>query len=164
MRAAILTALAVTAALAPAAAQQAGEAAKPAPEHWAYLRFPDGAMAWNLHAGRLSENNNIAEGQRLLYYSQPQVVDGQAISWAQDFWKINCSANTLQIKSGEELSSGLTTLFRLNAGEPRPIATTSTDNILKTVYCDNKEIAGVRFADGILGVMEEMMKPQPVAQ
>jgi hypothetical protein len=137
----------------------AAPANKPPEQLWAYLRFSDGAMAWNLHAGRWSENNTIAEGQRLVWYAKPLVVDGVSIVWAQDFWKIACTANTLQIKSGEELGAGLQTLFTLRTGEPKAIAASTPDSILKAVYCDNKTVEGVQFADGIIEVMSAMKKP-----
>ena len=153
------SAFAQTPVQAPAQAAPAQPTAKPEAQLWAYLRFSDGAMAWNLHAGRWSENNTIAEGQRLLWYAKPNVVDGLSIVWAQDFWKIACPASTLQVKSGEELGAGLQTLFTYKPGQPKPIAPNTPDNILKLVYCDNKTIEGVLFADGIIEVMSAMSKP-----
>lgn len=90
-----------------ASAQAPAQPAKPPAEPWVYLHFSDGAMAWNLNAGRWGQNNNIAEGERLLWFAKPVVQDGVAIVWARDFWRIDCAANTLQIKSGEELGPGL---------------------------------------------------------
>jgi len=154
--------------LAAAAVVLAGQAAgqtpaatpKPArPDMWVFLRFADGAMGWNLDAGRWSDNNDTAEGQRLVYYAKPLEVDGTQIVWAQEFWRIRCKANTYQIKSGEELTAGLGTAFKLNEGEPFAIKENSPEHVLKRVYCDNVEYSGVHTADGVLGVMEAMKTP-----
>lgn len=131
----------------------------PPPEPWVFLRFADGAMGWNLNAGRWFDNNDTVEGHRLIYYATPMDVDGIKIVWAQEFWRIKCNANTYQIKSGEELTAGLGTAFTLNGGEPFPIQENSPEHILKRVYCDNVEFREGEYADGILEVMEGMMKP-----
>ena len=132
---------------------------KPADDMWVFTRFTDGAMAWNLHAGKWNDAGDVIEGQRLLWYAKPVVADGLSIVWAQDFWKIDCKANTYQFKSGEELGANLLTLFTLRTGEPFAIRANSTEGILKQVYCDNKTVPGAEHADGLLGVMAAMQKP-----
>lgn len=127
---------------------------------WVYMSFTDGAMAWNLNAGKWNQAGDVIEGQRLLWYSKPIVVDGLSVVWAQDFWKIDCKANTYQFKSGEELGANLLTLFTIRAGEPYPIPANSAEGILKQVYCDNKTVPGAEHADGLIGVMAAMQKPK----
>lgn len=151
-----------------AAAMLAGQATgqtppatpKPPPgDMWVYIRLADGAMGWNLEAGRWFDNNDTAEGQRLIYYAEPQDVDGVKIVWAQEFWRIRCKANTYQIKNGEELTAGLATAFKLNEGAPVPIRDSSMEWVLKRVYCDNVEISGARHATGIIEAMDGMRAP-----
>ncbi len=141
-----------------ALAQPPTAAPNPAPagDMWVFLRFTDGAMAWNLHAGRWSDNNDTVEGQRLVYYANPLEVDGVKIVWAQEFWRIRCKANTYEIKSGEELTAGLATAFTLSTSEPFPIKENSPQSILKRVYCDNVEFTGVEHVNGLLDVMDAM--------
>ena len=157
----IIVLAAVAAMLAGSAqAQTPTEAPKPAqPQMLVFLRFADGAMGWNLEAGRWFNNNDTVEGQRLVYYAKPLEVDGTQIVWAQEFWRIQCKANTYQIKSGEELTAGLGTAFTLNGGEPFAIQENSPEHVLKRVYCDNAEYGGVQQADGIIAVMDAMKKP-----
>jgi hypothetical protein len=126
----------------------------PAGDMWVFVRFTDGAMAWNLHAGRWTDNNDKVEGQRLLYFEKPLEVDGQQITWAQHFWTIRCAANTYQTNSGEELTAGLATVFKLNEGKALPIRENSAESILKRVYCENIEFSDAMSATGLLGVME----------
>lgn len=143
-----------------AQAQTPTDAPKPArPDMWVFLRFADGAMGWNLDAGRWFDNNDTAEGQRLVYYAKPLEVDGTQIVWAQEFWRIRCKANTYQVKSGEELTAGLGTAFTLRGGEPVAIRENSPEHVLKRIYCDNVEYSGVHTADGLLRVMEAMKAP-----
>jgi hypothetical protein len=133
---------------------------KPPPgDMWVYVRFADGAMGWNLQAGRWFDNNDTTEGQRLVYYAEPQDVDGVKIVWAQEFWRIKCKANTYQIKSGEELTAGLGTAFKLNAGEPVPIQEGTTEWVLKRVYCDNVEFDSAQHVTGIIEAMDGMRAP-----
>jgi hypothetical protein len=123
---------------------------------WVVIRLGDGALAWNLAAGRWFDNNDTVEGQRLLYFAQPQEVDGLKIVWVQEYWRIRCDANTYQVKSGEELAGDLQPLFNLSAGEPQPIRENSTQSLLKRVYCDNVEIDGAQHVNGILEAMDAM--------
>lgn len=142
----------------PAMAQTPTETLKePPPDPWVYLRFPDGAMGWNQNAGRWSNNNDTAEGERLIFFATPIDVDGKKISWAQEFWKISCTANTYQTKSGAELDGALEMLFTLNAGEPTPILEGTPEFILKRVYCENAEINGAQHVTGILLAMDGMI-------
>ena len=142
---------------APAMAQTPTEPLKePPPDPWVYIRFPDGAMGWNQASGRWSNNNDTAEGERLLFFAAPIDVDGKKISWAQEFWKISCAANTYQTKSGAELDDGLQMLFTLNAGQPAPIVEGTPEFILKRVYCDNAEITGAQHVTSILLAMDGM--------
>ena len=136
--------------------------ATPKPENtWFFLRFTDGAMAWNRDAGKWNQAGDTIEGQRLVFYSKPQVVDGEAVTWKQDFWKIVCPANTIEIKSGEELGANLQALFQISSAKPYAIKENTSDFFLKLVYCDNRMIQGATEAKGILGVMEAMSKPTP---
>lgn len=126
---------------------------------WFILRFSDGAMAWNRDAGAWNRAGDTIEGQRLVFYSKPQMVDGEAVTWKQDFWKIACPANTIEIKSGEELGANLQTLFKISSAEPYAIELNTSDYFLKLVYCDNRMIEGAIEAKGVLGAMEAMSKP-----
>ena len=144
-----------------AGAQPPAGGVKPPPkaDMWVFVRFADGAMAWNLEAGRWFDNNDMVEGQRLVYYADPQVVDGLKIVWAQEFWRIRCKANTYQVKSGEELTAGLGTAFTLSQGEPFAISDNSPEWILKRTYCDNVDVGGAQHAEGIIEVMDAMKAP-----
>lgn len=129
----------------------------PAKDTWVVIKAPTGAVAWNTNAGRWSENNLVAEGERLDFYSPPYDVDGKKIAWAREFWKISCAANTYQIKSGEELGTGLGTIFELNGGEPFPIKDGTAEFVLKRVYCDNATASGAQHVTGdLLDVMDVM--------
>jgi len=137
-------------------------AATPKPEDtWFILRFSDGAMAWNRDAGKWNQAGDTIEGQRLVFHSKPQEVDGAKVTWKQDYWKIVCPANTIEIKSGEELGANLQTLFSISSAKAYVIQQNTSDYFLKLVYCDNRMIDGAREAKGILGVMEAMSKPVP---
>lgn len=129
----------------------------PPPDPWVFVHFADGAMGWNMKAGRWSDNNATAEGERLVYFATPYDVDGKKISWAQESWKISCTANTYQTKSGAELDAALEMLFTLNSGEPSPIQEGTPEFILKRVYCDNVEMKGAQHVTGILMAMDGMM-------
>lgn len=137
---------------------------KTADDTWIFVRFADGAMGWNLHAGKWNTAGDTIEGQRLVWYAKPIMVDGAAITWAQDYWKIVCPANTMEIKSGEELSAGLLTLFKTKSSAPYVIEEKTTDHYLKLVYCDNRMLADTQEAKGIIGVMAAMQKPQAPPQ
>ncbi|MDZ4760829.1 MAG: hypothetical protein SGJ21_07140 [Alphaproteobacteria bacterium] len=159
--AATVMSLALLAGSAMAQTPPAASAAAPKTEDtWIYLRFADGAMAWNLHAGRWNQAGDTIEGQRLVFYSKPQMVDGKAITWKQDFWKIVCPANTIQIKSGEELGASLQTLFTFSSPAPYAIMENTSDYFLKLIYCDNRMIEGTTDVKGVLGVMEAMSRPK----
>lgn len=157
-----IVAVAVAVVLAGAAtAQPPATASRPAPpgDMWAYLRLADGAMGWNLEAGRWFDNNDTVEGQRLVYYAEPLVIDGMKIVWAQESWRIKCKANTYQIKSGEELTAELGTAFTLTGGEPFAIKEGSPEWLLKQIYCDNVEVAGAQHVNGFFEVMDAMKAP-----
>lgn len=144
---------------APALGQPPGAPAQKAPTQnmWVVIKTTGGAVAWNMNAGRWSENNQVAEGERLDYYSTPYDVDGKKIAWAREFWKISCAANTYQIKSGEEIGTGLGTIFELNGGKPYPIKEGTPEYVLKRVYCDNATAAGAQHVTGmLLDVMDVM--------
>ena len=77
-----------------AAAMLAGQATgqtppatpKPPPgDMWVYIRLADGAMGWNLEAGRWFDNNDTAEGQRLSDAMQSTWAAGQVFEWTDDF-------------------------------------------------------------------------------
>lgn len=139
---------------APALAQQPNA---PAKDTWVVIKAPFGAVAWNTNAGRWSENKQVAEGERLDYYSTPYDVDGKKIAWAREFWKISCADNTYQITRGEEIGTGLGTIFELNGGDPHPIKDQTVEFVLKRVYCDNQTAAGAQHVGGgLLDVMDVM--------
>lgn len=143
---------------APAMAQTPTEKLnEPPPDPWVYVQFPDGAMAWNMKTAPHSANAATAEGERLLLFATPIDVDGKQISWAQELWKISCTANTYQTKSGAELDAGLEMLFTLNTGEPQPIVEGTPEFILKRAYCDKADITGARQVTGILLAMDGMV-------
>lgn len=151
---AALAALLVGSAIAqpPAGAPKTAQADDP----WVFLRFSDGAMAWNLGAGRWLDNNDRVEGQRLVYYARPIETDGEKIAWAQETWVIRCAANTYQVKAGEELTEDLTLAFTLSASESMPILENSPESVLKRVYCDNIEFSDAQHATGLFEVMDAM--------
>ncbi|RYZ12195.1 MAG: hypothetical protein EON61_08955 [Alphaproteobacteria bacterium] len=130
---------------------------QPTANDWVVIRMADGALAWNLNAGRWSQDNMIVEGERLDHYATPYEVDGKKIAWAREFWKISCAANTYQTKSGEELGTGLGTIFELSAGQPRPIKDNTPEYLLKRVYCDNATASDGQHVTGMLLDVMDMM-------
>ena len=150
----VLLGIALGLLLEPALAQPANAPAKDA---WVVIKTQFGAVAWNTLAGRLFDNNQIAEGERLDFHSTPYDADGNKIAWVREFWRISCAANTYQIKSGEELGTGLGTIFELGAGKPYPIKDNTPEFVLKRVYCDNATASDGQHVTGmLLDVMDVM--------
>lgn len=142
----------------PAMAQTPTEPLKePPPDPWVFVRFADGGMGWNLKSAVWSADKTTIEGERLLFFATPYDVDEKKVSWAQEFWKISCAANTYQTKSGSELDGGLQVLFTLTGDAAVPIKENTPEFFLKRAFCDNVEIGGAKHVTGILLAMDGMV-------
>jgi hypothetical protein len=148
-------------ALAPAARAQAASAPT---DTWLFVRFANGALAWNLDKVRWNAAGDTVEGESLVHLQPPSIIEGKEIVWAHEFFRIACKANTYELTWGEELNSGLGQAFELTPGPASPIADGTTEHLLKRLYCDNVTFAGVGEAKGMLGLIEAVLGRDPLAR